>query len=99
MSGVEGLDNENEIFAYLEENGAIHLEGMDEGGEAVFSFDMEKLEEIMPELYQQVIDEIDKDLMVLYEKGMVSLEYDEELNAQFKLTEKGINLFENPPFL
>ena len=91
--------NEDEIIAYLEEEGAVVWEGVDKDGEAVFKFDMEKLKEIMPTLYDEILSDIDEDLMALYQKGLVELEYDEELNASFRLSEKGMEFFEdNPPF-
>lgn len=77
------------MIGYLEDQGAIIWDGVAENGEAVFRFDLDKLKVIMPELYKEVMADIDKDLMMLYEKGFVEMEYDEDLNATFRATEEG----------
>jgi len=97
------MDEEDKnIIQYLEENNALIWEGMDEDGEAVFRFNLEVLKEIMPQLYKQIIEDIDEDLLKLYKEGLVELEYDEDLNAKFKLSEKGqeaMRRYPRPPFL
>lgn len=87
-------DNNDEIIAYLEEEGAVIWDGVDETGEAVFKFNLERLKEVMPPLYDEIMADIDEDLMKLYKEGLVELEYDENLNAMFKISEKGRKLFE-----
>ena len=55
----------------------------------------------MPEMYQEIMADIDSDLMKLYEAGLVEIEYDEELNALFRPTQKAIEMseeFKIPPF-
>lgn len=91
-------DEDMKIIAYLEEQGAVVWDGMDESGEALFKFNLERLKDVMPELYDDIINDIDKDLMKLYEQGLVDLEYDEELNAKFKLSEKGEEVMKDMPF-
>lgn len=88
-------DDEKEIIAYLEEKGALIWDGMAVDGQAMFKFNLEKLKEVMPPLYNQIMEEIDEDLMDLYKADMVEIEYDEELNAKFRLSEKGRKLMEN----
>lgn len=88
-------DRDKEIIAYLEEQGALIWDGMDKNGEAVFRFNLEILRKVMPPLYDQIMSEIDEDLMDLYKAGMVEMEYDEDLNARFRLSDKGRNLMEN----
>ena len=48
----------------------------------------------MPELYDDIIADLDADLLKLYEQGLVEVEYDEDLNASFRITEKGQKYFE-----
>jgi hypothetical protein len=94
-------DNDDELIGYLEEQGAVTWDGMDKDGEAMFKFNLEKLKEVMPELHEEILKDIDEDLMVLYQQGFVELEYDEELNAKFRITEKGVKWAEDmgfPPF-
>ena len=49
----------------------------------------------MPALYEEVQNDIDSDLMHLYENGYVDIEYDENLNVKFKPTELTKDLMEN----
>ena len=81
--------NDDEIIGYLEDQKAIFWDGVAENGEAIFRFDLERLKEVMPELYTEIMDDMDKELMHLYELGLVELEYDEELNVMFRITDKG----------
>lgn len=93
--------NDDEIIGYLEDQGAVIWDGVAENGEAVFRFDLEKLKVVMPDLYAEVMNDIDKDLMHLYEMGLVEVEYDEDLNPLFRPTKKGMRWAEKldpPPF-
>ena len=90
--------SDDEIIGWLEEEKAVVWDGMDENGEAIFKFDLERLKVVMPELYAEIMSDIDADLMVLYEEGFVEIEYDEDLNAKFKATEKGIKWMEDSGF-
>lgn len=87
--------DEEDMIGYLEEEGAIIWEGMDEQGEALFKFNLPRLKEVMPELYDDVMADIDADLMKLYEEGLVELEYDENLNALFRPTQKAIKILDS----
>ena len=94
-------EEDSKIIQYLEENNALIWEGMDEDGEAIFRFNLEVLKAIMPELHKQIIEDIDQDLMVLYAQGLIDIEYDEDLNAKFKLSEEGQEVMKDfplPPF-
>ena len=89
------FDSEDDkMIGWLEDQGAIVWEGLAEDGQAMFRFDLDKLQEVMPELYAEIMNDIDEDLMKLYEMGLVELEYDENLNAMFKATEAGLKLAE-----
>jgi Tfp pilus assembly ATPase PilU len=95
--------DDDKLIGFLEDQGAIIWDGQSEDGEAVFRFNLEKLKEVMPELYDEIMADIDKDLMDLYQMGMVEIEYDENLNAMFRITEEAEKLMrevrENPPSL
>jgi len=86
--------DDDQIIGWLEEQGAVIWDGMAEDGEAIFRFDLERLKEVMPELYDEIMLDIDADLMNLYEQGFVEIEYDENLNAGFRATKKGIEWME-----
>lgn len=88
-------DKDKEIMSYLEERGAVIWEGMDDNGEAIFKFDLEKLKTVMPPLYNEIMAELDEDLMALYKEGLIDIEYDENLNALFRMSEKGRKIFED----
>lgn len=95
--------NDDEIIGYLENEGAIFWDGVAENGEAVFRFDLDRLKQVMPALYDEIMADIDEDLMTLYQEGFVEVEYDENLNAMFRATEKGREWAEKlgmipPPF-
>lgn len=76
-----------ELQYYLE-IGAITLEGMDENGEMIFAIN-EKAKEIAPELWQAHIQHVDESLLKLYEKGLMQVEYDENLEATLHLSQEG----------
>ena len=93
--------DDDKIIGWLEDQGAIVWDGLADNGEAVFRFDLEKLKEVMPEMYEEIMADVDADLMQLYKMGLVELEYDEDLNAMFRATEKGLKWVEEmgfPPF-
>lgn len=86
--------SDDEMIGWLEEQGAIVWDGVADNGEAVFRFDLDKLKIVMPELHDEVMADIDNDLMELYKDGFVELEYDEDLNALFRATDKARKLFD-----
>jgi len=72
---------------YYIEIGAIEISGVDEYGEIIFKI-TEEAEELAPELWQSHKDYIDKTLLGLYEKDLISVEYNENLEATITLTEE-----------
>jgi hypothetical protein len=83
---------------HLIEEGAAILDGIDEDGEPVYKFDMEILEEVMPELHQAMMDDMDKVLLDLYQKGLIEITYDENLNAQMSVSPEGKQALEDAGF-
>jgi len=82
-------EEHQELMEYLLSEGAAELDGVDIDGEAVYKFDMDILEEVMPELYAVMQEDIDKELISLYQKGLLEVSYDEDLNAIFNISEEG----------
>jgi len=81
---------ETEAFIdYLVSIDAAIWDGMDEYGERMFKFNMPVLKEVLPELYEQVMGDVDDIMLNLFEKGLVDIEYDENLNALFHISEEG----------
>lgn len=73
---------------YYLEIGAIEATGIDEDGEILFKI-TEKAEILAPELWEAHKKHIDDSLISLLEKGLLSVEYDEDLNASISLSEEG----------
>lgn len=89
-------DPEFEIFIQeLIELGAAYDTGkVTEDGEAIYKFNMDILQEFRPEIYEIFVEEIDRDLLNLYEIGLIDVEYNENLEATFKVSEKALSLME-----
>lgn len=79
--------NDMEMSYYLE-IGAITLEGMDENGEMIFAIH-ERAKDVAPELWQAHINYVDESLLRLYEKGLMQVEYNENLEATLHLSPEG----------
>jgi len=73
---------------YLISEGAAILDGIDEDGEPVYKFDMDVLEEVMPELHAVMQQDMDQVLVDLYQKGLIEVSYDENLNALMSISEQ-----------
>jgi len=82
-------EEHREVMERLIEEGAAILDGIDEDGEPIYKFDMNVLEEVMPELHQAMMDDMDKVLIDLYEKGLIEIDYDEDLNARMSVSPEG----------
>lgn len=82
-------EDHTEFMEYLLSEGAAYLDGIDEDGEAIYGFDMDILEEVSPELYQVLMEDMDRELIELYQKGLIEISYDEELNAHMIVSEEG----------
>jgi hypothetical protein len=79
----------DEIMEYYLEIGAIEVSGVDKDGEILFCI-TEKAKELAPELWQSHQEHIDETLIDLYKKGLIEIEYNENLEAGIKLSDAGI---------
>lgn len=85
----EDMQREEEAyFAYLLDVGAIEIQGVDPSGELMFKPNPEKMKEYAPEMYNMMQAEIEEGLLELYKEGLVEMEYDDNLEARFRMTEK-----------
>lgn len=92
-------DSENdEIIQWLEDEGAIEWVGMSDQGERIMSFNLDKLQEVAPDIYESFMDDMDSHLMGLLQAGLVEIYYDEDLNARFKISEEGKELMRKHGF-
>jgi hypothetical protein len=83
---MEDNEFERDLEHYIE-IGAVELSGVDEYGEVIFKI-TDKAELLVPELWQAHKDYIDQTLLDLYEKDLISVEYNENLEATITLTEE-----------
>lgn len=84
---------DDEYIGYLVERGALIVSGM-ENDLVVYNMVPDVMKEVDPELYKVMISEVNEALLGLYEAGLVNVEYDENLNALFTVTEEGARLAE-----
>ena len=82
------MDEHDERIAYYLEIGAISVEGVDENGEIVYSIS-EDAQEIAPDLWEAHVEYVDNSLVELYNAGLISIEYDEDLQATINLSKEG----------
>jgi hypothetical protein len=80
--GMQDLDHYIEI-------GAIEIVGVDESGEFILSI-TDAAKELAPELWAAHVKHIDDTLIGLYKKGLMQVDYDENLEATFSLSEEGM---------
>jgi hypothetical protein len=85
--------NDPEFEAFMEDlldcGGAYDTGEFTEDGEPIYKFNMDILRELRPELYEVFMEELDADLLHLYELGLVDIDYNENLEATFSVSEKG----------
>jgi len=69
------MDSDDEIMNKLILDGALEVSAMDQDtGELLYSF-TPKIKNIMPELYKEHIETVNKDIMNLWEKGFVNMDF------------------------
>jgi len=84
-----GNDEIEQFMNYLEDEGVLEWVGMTTDGERTFVFNFEKMYDIFPELYDAIVDELNNELLHLYELGMITIEYNTDLTPKFRITEQG----------
>jgi hypothetical protein len=79
---------EESNFEYYLEVGAIEMVGMDEDGEMIFKI-AEKCKEVAPELWLAHQNHVDETLIMLLEKGLINVTYNEDLEALIEVSPEG----------
>lgn len=79
---------EEDYMQYYIDIGAIEMIGVDPNGEFLFSI-TDKAKEVAPELWENHSQHVNETLLDLFDKGLVEIEYDEDLNVNFKISEEG----------
>lgn len=82
-------DEIEQFMHYLEDEGVLEWVGMSTDGDRTFVFNFEKMYDIFPELYHAMMEELDNELLNLYQLGFVTIEYDTDLTPQFRITDEG----------
>jgi len=82
------MDNsDDKMYEYLQ-MGVIEVVGIEDDGEFIFKI-TELAKELAPELWEIHVEEIDKIFLELFDMGLVNITYNENLEAEFELTEEG----------
>jgi membrane protease subunit (stomatin/prohibitin family) len=84
------MDNEDKMEYYLS-IGAIELSGVDQDGEFIFNI-TDNAKEIAPELWQAHEDHVNESLVQLYEKGLINVTYNDDLEAVIEMSDEGKKL-------
>jgi hypothetical protein len=91
-------DNEDEVdealLAWLEEEGALNWVGMDDDGERVLTINPDKMQEVYPELYDAMMDDLNYMLGSLKTLGYITSELDEDGEEVFAISEEGRKIME-----
>lgn len=87
------FEDDDEFVEYLIEMCILEEEGFDENGEVLYVYNFEKMKELMPELYAEIMEGVNEKMMTLFEEGLVTVEYDENLIAHFSATPEGMEFF------
>jgi uncharacterized UBP type Zn finger protein len=91
-------EEEDALFTYLMDVGAINIDGVSKDGELLYKIDPDKMKEYCPELLEVFNEDLEESLMDLFNKGLVDVQYNENLEAIFSVINEGINEIEKYGF-
>lgn len=86
---MDDFMNQDSKLAHYIEIGVIEIEGVDPNGELILSI-TELAKDLAPELWTAHMEYVDKQLIDLYKKGLIEVEYNEKLQATFKLSPRAV---------
>jgi len=81
------MDSEDKMEYYIS-IGAIELAGMDEDGEFIFNI-TDRAKKLAPELWQAHQEHVDESLIELYNKGLINVTYNDNLEAIIEMSDEG----------
>jgi DNA-binding MarR family transcriptional regulator len=84
----DDIDIEN-LIDDLVEMGALIRQPNLVNGEVIYNVVPEIMQEIMPSFNEIFMQEVEQTMLDLYERGLVKIEYDENLKVMYSLTEEG----------
>jgi hypothetical protein len=90
------LGQESEkMVDWLIEVGILEEDGFDEDGELTYTYNFELMKVLVPDMYEEVMNGVNENLMNLFSLGFVKIDYDEQLQAHFSATEDGMEYFKS----
>ncbi len=88
------IDPESEEFIdFLIEEGILEEDGFDQNGDVTYVYNFELMKVMLPDMYDEIMSDVNENLLSLYEKGLIKIEYDEDLKAHFSATDLGKRYF------
>ena len=85
----------DEYMENLIAKGAVVDTGeLDQNGEPIYKFNLAVLKEVRPDMYAIMMEELDADLVHLYQQGLINIDYNENLEATFAVNEAGKHYME-----
>ena len=83
-------NNEDELIKNLILEGALEVAGLDaETGEFLYAV-TPKMKEVMPDMYEDHITQVNRDILNLWEKGYVNIDF-LSANPMVTISEKGLD--------
>ena len=86
------MDNEDKLDYYIS-IGAVELAGVDKDGEFVFNI-TDDAKYLAPELWEAHEDHVNESLVDLYNKGLINVSYNDDLEAVIEMSDEGKRLAE-----
>jgi len=87
------MNNEDRLIENLILIGALEVAGIDDKtGEFLYSI-TPKLKDIMPDLYEDHVDTVNKNILILWEKGYIDIDFMDD-NPLVSLTSKSSDIKE-----
>jgi hypothetical protein len=81
-------EEENDKLDHYVEIGAVEVAGISEDGQFIYAI-TPLAKDLAPELWEAHEKHVNESLLSLYDMGLVSVSYDEDLVATIELTEEG----------
>jgi hypothetical protein len=88
--GKNMIPHEEEIMDYLILNGGLEVVGIDSENQSFLYSFTPKIKELMPDLYEEHIRTVNSDILALWEKGYVNIDFMSD-DPVITITKKSLN--------